>query len=99
MAASEVPDESAPAAAPVAVTASAHPQLRPAPVPVPVDARRIVAIGTALWIAGFIALLPFLGWLRSHDHLLWLWTCLCGAGLGLFGLVLIRKHRGEGRAA
>jgi hypothetical protein len=99
MAASEVPDVPAPAPAPVATTAPASPQLRPAPVPVPVDARRIVAIGTALWIVAFLALLPFVGWLRSHDHLLWLWTCLCGTGLGLVGLVLIRKHRGEGRAA
>jgi hypothetical protein len=99
MAASEVPDESEAAPALPAMTALPNPQLRPAPVPVPVDARRIVAIGTALWIAAFLALLPFMGWLRAHDHLLWLWTCLCGAGLGLFGLVLIRKHRGEGRAA
>ena len=65
----------------------------------PVDARRIVAIGTVAWFAAFLVLLPFWSWLRSHDDLLWLWTCLCGTLLGLVGLVLIRKHRGEGRAA
>lgn len=71
--------------------------LRPPPEPVQVDARRIVAVGTALWFALFLALLPFWSRLRDGDHLLWLWTPLAAAGLGLIGLILIRRHRGEGR--
>jgi hypothetical protein len=63
-----------------------------------VDAGRIVAIGTALWAAAFVILLPFWSRLREGDDLLWLWTCLCGAGLGLLGLVVIRRHRRAGRA-
>lgn len=71
--------------------------VRPAPMPVQVDARRIVAAGTAAWFVAFLVLLPFWGRLRGADNLSWLWTCLCGAALGLLGLVLIRKHRGERR--
>jgi MFS family permease len=69
------------------------------PPAVQINARRIVAIGTALFFLGFLVLLPFYGWLGRHDHRIWLWTCLAGALLGLVGLVLVRKHRGEGRTA
>jgi hypothetical protein len=69
------------------------------PQPVQVDSRRIVLIGTALWTLGFLGLLPFWGWLGRHDHRVWLWTCLAGALLGALGLVLVRKHRGEGRTS
>jgi hypothetical protein len=69
------------------------------PKPVLVDSRRVVLFGTALWTLGFVVLLPFYGWLGRHDHRIWLWTCLAGALLGLVGLVLVRKHRGEGRTA
>ena len=71
--------------------------LRPPPEPVQVDAGRIVLVGTVLWFVGFLALLPFWGWLQRTDRLLWVWTCLAATGLGLLGLLLIRKHRGEGR--
>ena len=69
------------------------------PRPVQVDSRRIVLIGTGLWALGFVVLLPFWGWLGRHDHRIWLWTCLAGTVLGLIGLVLVRKHRGEGRTS
>ena len=63
----------------------------------PVNARRIVAIGTMLWLAGAVVLGPFWVWLGHHDHRIWLWTCLVGAALGLAGLALIGKHHDEGR--
>ena len=63
-----------------------------------VDARRVVAAGTIVWLAGFFALLPFYGWLGEHGHRVWLWTCLAGAGLGILGFALMAKHRREGRA-
>jgi len=69
----------------------------PPATPVQVDTRRIVAIGTAIWFVAFVALLPFYGWLGRHDHRIWLWTSLAGWLLGLIGLVLVRKHRAEGR--
>lgn len=72
-------------------------QLRPPPEPVHVDAARIVGIGTALWTIAFVALLPFWSRLSDAGTLWWLWTCACGAALGLLGIAVIRRHRGEGR--
>lgn len=63
-----------------------------------IDARRVVAAGTLLWLLGFLALLPFWGWLGTHHHRVWLWTCLAGAVLGVVGYLLMAKHRREGRA-
>lgn len=62
-----------------------------------VDARRVVLLGTAAWTVATLALLPFWSWLGRHDHRIWLWTCGCAAVLGAVGLILMRKHRGEGR--
>jgi hypothetical protein len=81
----------------IAGSASEARVLPPPPAPVEVDARLIVLIGTVLWLVAFLVLLPFYGRLRDHGDLLWLWTCLCGTGLGALGLVVIRKHTGEGR--
>ncbi|MCW2645710.1 MAG: hypothetical protein QOG22_2342 [Pseudonocardiales bacterium] len=69
------------------------------PPAVQINARRIVAIGTALFFLGFLVLLPFYGWLGRHDHRLWLWTCLAGALLGVLGYSIMRRHRGEGRTS
>jgi len=62
-----------------------------------INARRITAVGTALFFVGFLVLLPFWGWLGEHDHRVWLWTCLAGGILGLFGYSIMRRHRTEGR--
>jgi len=67
------------------------------PPAVGINTRRITSIGTAIFFVGFLALLPFYGWLGRHDHRVWLWTCLAGAILGLIGYSIMRKHRGEGR--
>jgi uncharacterized protein DUF2530 len=67
------------------------------PPPVPINARRIVAIGTALWFIAFVVLVPFYGWLGRHDHRIWLWTCLAGWILGIIGWSIMRRHRGLGR--
>ena len=69
------------------------------PPAVQINARRIVAIGTALFFLGFLVLLPFYGWLGRHDHRLWLWTCLAGALLGVLGYSIMRRHRSEGRTS
>lgn len=62
-----------------------------------VNARRVVLLGTALFLLAFLALLPFWNWLGEHGHRVWLWTALAGTVLGLLALPLIRKHTGEGR--
>jgi drug/metabolite transporter (DMT)-like permease len=67
------------------------------PPPVQINSRRITVVGTALFFAGFLVLLPWYGWLGRHDHRIWLWTCLAGAILGLLGYAIMRRHRGQGR--
>jgi hypothetical protein len=67
------------------------------PPPVQLNARGIVALGTVLWFAGFVALLPFWGWLGRHDHRIWLWTALAGGVLGVLGWTLMNRHRRMGR--
>ncbi|MEP6598498.1 MAG: DUF2530 domain-containing protein [Actinomycetota bacterium] len=61
------------------------------------DSRKVVLAGTALWTLAALALLPFWNWLGRHDHRIWFWTCVAGTALGVLGLALMRKHRGEGR--
>jgi hypothetical protein len=67
------------------------------PPPVQINARRIVVAGTLLWFVGFVALLPFYGWLGEHHHRLWLWTCLAGWCLGIVGYTVMSRHRRTGR--
>jgi hypothetical protein len=62
-----------------------------------VDARKVVLLGTVLFFATFVVLLPFWSWLGRHDHRVWLWTCLAGGVLGLLGYTLMGKHRRAGR--
>ncbi len=61
--------------------------------PLDVDGVRTVAVGTALWLVGFVMLLPFIGRLEEDGHLWWLWTCLAGFGLGLTGWDYCRRRR------
>lgn len=67
------------------------------PAALQVDSRRVVLAGTALWAIGALCLLPFWTWLGDHDHRIWFWTCVAGTALGLFGLLLVRRHRVAGR--
>jgi hypothetical protein len=62
-----------------------------------VDARKVVLLGTVLFFAAFVVLLPFWSWLGEHGHRVWLWTALAGTVLGVAAMPLIRKHTGEGR--
>ena len=58
---------------------------------------RIVIVGTALWFAGFLVLLPFRGRLADDGNEVWMWTCLAGGVLGLIGLVLALRARAASR--
>lgn len=61
--------------------------------PLDVDGVRTVQVGLAVWFVSFLALLPFWGALADADRTWWLWTCLAGSGLGLFGLEYCRRRR------
>lgn len=61
--------------------------------PLDVDGVRTVEVGVALWLVAFLALLPFYGRLQDAGNVWWLWTCLAGFGLGLFGLEYCRRRR------
>jgi hypothetical protein len=67
------------------------------PDAVQTNPRPVVLVGTALFFVAFVVLLPFYGSLGHHHHHDWLWTCLAGWLLGVFGWTLLRKHRREGR--
>lgn len=52
-----------------------------------------VAVGTALWALAFLALLPFRDDLADDGREWWLWTCLAGFGLGIYGVHYVRRRR------
>lgn len=66
--------------------------------PLDVDGVRTVEVGTAVFLLGFLALLPFYGRLEDDGREWWLWMCLTGVGLGLFGLEYCRRRRRARRA-
>lgn len=61
--------------------------------PLDVDGVRTVTVGTLLWGVAFLGLLPFWGRLQETGRLWWLWACMAGFGLGLFGIEICRKRR------
>jgi hypothetical protein len=61
--------------------------------PLDVDGVRTVTVGCTLWLIAFLGMLPFYGRLEDDGHLWWLWTCLAGLALGLFGLEYCRRRR------
>ncbi|QIK75362.1 DUF2530 domain-containing protein [Nocardioides piscis] len=61
--------------------------------PLDVDGVRTVEVGVGVWLVAFVALLPFYGTLQETGRTWWLWTCLAGFGLGLFGLEYCRRRR------
>ncbi len=65
---------------------------RPDPPPLPTDDRRFVAAGTALWGLALLVSLVFAGRLADSGKLWLLGTCASGFGLGLVGLVYVRRR-------
>jgi H+/Cl- antiporter ClcA len=61
--------------------------------PLDVDGVRTVLVGSIAWAVAFVALLPFYGELEESGRTWWLWTCLAGFGLGLFGYEYCRRRR------
>lgn len=61
--------------------------------PLDVDGIRTVTVGSALWLIGFIALLPFYGQLQENGRGWWPWACLAGFGFGMLGLAYCRARK------
>ncbi|WP_420918968.1 DUF2530 domain-containing protein, partial [Streptomyces lonarensis] len=59
---------------------------RQAPPPLEGPVALVVGIGTGLWALAFLAQLPFWSRYAEDGRTNWIWTCLVGVGLGLFGL-------------
>lgn len=57
----------------------------------------IVVPGTAVWFIAFVVLLFAVDFLRAHDAMIWLWTCLAGWLLGLVGLGIFAWQRSAAR--
>ncbi len=71
-------------------------------VPPPLEAndRMVAAIGAVVWAVALVVLLALAagGQLPGSRHW-WIWTCVTGVGLGLFGVVSIPWiKRGKTRA-
>ena len=59
---------------------------RPAPPPLQVDTARVVLAGTVLWALALVVLLL----LGDRVDRVWVWTCVAGIGLAVWGLALMR---------
>ena len=60
--------------------------------PLDVSGVRFVAVGALLFLLAGLGLLPFYGWLEDTDRVWWLWTCVAGFGLGVFGYQYCRRR-------
>ncbi|MBN3928837.1 DUF2530 domain-containing protein [Streptomyces verrucosisporus] len=65
---------------------------REAPAPLEGNVVATVVGGTVIWFTLFLVQLPFYGWFDDHDRTWWLWTCLAGGVLGLYGIWLVRRR-------
>ncbi len=82
------------------MTETRRPEPRPAPPP-PLEANERLVTGsiTACWAVALIVLVIIRGSLPA-DARWWLWTCVTGLAMGLFGLWYVpRLQRGRARAA
>ncbi len=72
---------------------------RPAPPPLEADDQRVTAVITAGWAIALLVLFIVRGQLPAGSSW-WLWTCLAGFVMGLFGLWYVpRMKRARDRAA
>jgi hypothetical protein len=72
---------------------------RPAPPPLEANDQLVAAVGTAAWAVALIVVLVLRDSLPAGEQW-WLWTCVAGLCLGIFGLwYLPRMKRARARAA
>lgn len=77
--------------------------LKDAPPPLEGPDRLVAATGALAWAVALIVLvaLSLAGQLPAAQHW-WIWTCVAGVGLGLFGVVSIpwiKRGKGKTQAA
>ena len=60
--------------------------------PLDVTGVRTVAVGTVLFLVATVVLLLAHDWLEETGREWWLWTCVTGFGLGLFGSEYCRRR-------
>ncbi|WP_111767797.1 DUF2530 domain-containing protein [Nakamurella deserti] len=79
-------------------TPQASAQDGPPPLPpIRSGVAHIVVPGTVVWFTAFVVLLFFTDFLREHDAMIWLWTCLAGGLLGVAGLGIFGWQRSAAR--
>jgi RsiW-degrading membrane proteinase PrsW (M82 family) len=67
---------------------------RPDPQPLETDDRPLVVAGVVAWLVGFVVLVVFFrDDLHRHHTTWWLWTCLIGIALGLYGLRFAHRRQ------
>jgi hypothetical protein len=72
---------------------------RPAPPPLEANDQLVTAVITAGWAVALIVLLAVRPEIPPGDRW-WIWTCVTGVGLGIFGLLYVpRLKRSRERAA
>jgi hypothetical protein len=69
-----------------------HFQWRPDPEPLEVDARPVVAAGTAVWAVLLVVAVVRRDQLAADGHSWWVWTPVVGIALGLCGMDLLRRR-------
>ena len=73
-------------------------QRRPTPEAVPTDDRRVVTLGTGVWIVALVVCLVDYRRLVAGGDGWWVWVCVAGIGLGALGLVHLNRRRARARA-
>ena len=72
---------------------------RPAPPPLEANDQLVTAVITGGWVIALIVLLVLRTEIPPAERW-WIWTCVTGVGLGLFGLIYVpRLKRSRERAA
>jgi hypothetical protein len=72
---------------------------RPAPAPLEANDQLVTAVITAGWAVALVTLLAVRTEIPAADRW-WIWTCLAGLGLGIFGLLYVpHLKRSRERAA
>jgi uncharacterized protein DUF2530 len=72
---------------------------RPAPPPLEANDQAVTAVITAAWAIALVVLLVLRDKLPAPERW-WIWTCLAGVAMGLFGLWYVPAlKRGRARSA
>ena len=76
-----------------------HPERRlPDPEPARVDLRRVILVGTAVWLVALV--IECVRWAKAVDGAArGVAICLAGIALGAYGLVWVRRHPQASRSA